>query len=71
MKNSEIELELLNKYGLEKTILYCEMTSYMYGLMYEDIMEVQPKLNLDFAFDYEANWWKEKHDELIKIMERK
>ena len=68
MNNSEIELELIQHFGLEKTIAYCEMNAFMYNLMYEDIMERAPEMNMNFAFDYEAKWWREKGEELIKRM---
>ena len=66
MNNSEIELELIAKFGLERTIAYCEINAFMYNLLYEDIMEEQPEMNLNFAFDYERDWWQDKHDELTK-----
>jgi hypothetical protein len=71
MSNNEIELELIQHFGLEKTIAYCEMTAFMFGLLYEDVMEEQPELNLNFAYYYEAKWWIEKHDELIKKLSLK
>lgn len=66
MNNDELELELIGKFGLEKTITFCEVNAYLYNLLYMDVMERDEKLNLDFAFDYESNWWKEKGEELSK-----
>jgi hypothetical protein len=68
MNNDELELELIQHFGLEKTIMYCEMNAFMYNKLYEDVMERAPELNMNFAYDYEAKWWTEKHDELIKRM---
>ena len=68
MNNSEIELELIQHFGLEKTIMYCEMCAFMYNKMYEDVMERCPEINQQFAFDYDRDWWKSKGEELTKRM---
>lgn len=62
MNNSEIELELLQHYGLEKTIAFCEMTSFMYKLLYDDCKKTNPAEVCDF--DYEVEWWAKKANEL-------
>ena len=68
MNNSELELELIQHFGLEKTIMYCEMCAFMYNKMYEDVMERCPEINQQFAFDYDRDWWKSKCEELTKRM---
>lgn len=63
MNNSELELELIQHFGLDKTIVYCEMVSFMYDLMCNDYMENNPGEPCDF--DYERQWWKSKYNELL------
>jgi hypothetical protein len=64
MNNSELELELIQRFGLDATIKYAEMVSFMYELMCEDFMETNPGKPCDY--EYEQQWWKNKHDELKK-----
>ena len=64
MNNSEIELELIQHFGLDKTIDFCEMNAFLYDLLYKEHCENCPKDITDL--DYDAEWWKIKHDELLK-----
>lgn len=67
MYNQLIYETILSKYGVEKTIDFCKMTSeanqHMYdflnsdkGTIYETCMD----------YGYDANWWKEKGETLLK-----
>ena len=62
MNNSEIELELIQHFGLEKTILFCKMTSFMYKLLYEECLDSNPEDKCDFGYDMQ--WWELKYEEL-------
>lgn len=64
MNNSEIELELMLKFGLDKVVIFAEMASVMYDMLYKDVQS----RNIDDVceYDYERNWWKKKHIELKK-----
>lgn len=67
MNNSEIEVALIQRFGLEKTIYFCEMASVMYEMMYKDVMSRHFKDDVcDYSFD--AQWWKDKGVELKNRM---
>ena len=67
MNNSEIEVALIQRFGLEKTIYFCEMASVMYQMMHNDVMKRHFKDDVcDYSFD--AQWWHDKHVELKNRM---
>ena len=65
MNNSELELELIARYGLDSTILFAEMVSTMYNIMHEDMLKKGFE-TYECAYDYESGWWLDKHNELLK-----
>lgn len=75
MNNSEIELELMQRFGLEKTVYFCEMASIMYDMMHKDVMKRHHD-NLELGlfkddicdYNFDADWWKNKHVELKNRM---
>lgn len=67
MNNSEIEIELLQRFGLEKTVTFCEMASVMYEMMHRDVMKRHFKDDV-CDYDFDAQWWNDKHVELKNRM---
>jgi len=65
MNNSIIELELIQHFGLDKTISFCEMVSMMYDIMHNDVVE--RGLATEFGYDFDRDWWKQKYSELKNI----
>lgn len=63
MNNSELELELIARYGLDNTILFAEMVSTLYNMMHEDMLSKGFE-TYECAYDYESGWWKDKFNEL-------
>ena len=66
MNNSTIELEMIHKYGMDATIKFCDMVSFMYDLLYRDSLIRNKELNEEFAYDYERDWWRDKYVELTE-----
>ena len=67
MNNSEKELELIYKFGIEAVIKYAEMLAFMYDLLYIDAIG-RGLDNNEFAYNYERDWWLNKCVELEKRM---
>lgn len=63
MNNSEIELALIYRFGLDAFLLYCDMISFMYNLQHEDALKRGMDTN-ELAYDYERDWWEAKGKEL-------
>ncbi len=67
MYNQLMYEHLLNKYGVEKTIDFCllnsEATQHLYNFI-DDDGSVDHETYMEYAYD--AKWWKEKHDILLK-----
>lgn len=68
MNNSEIELELMQSFGLDKTVTFAEMVSVMYDLLYKDTVSRNAEDMCDY--DYDRDWWKKKYTELKKLQRR-
>ena len=70
MNNNEILKKLIEQYGLEKAIMFCEMNVDVYNMMYMDAIEV-PLENeeLMYEYDYQRYWWKEALNELTQPVE--
>jgi hypothetical protein len=65
MYNEEIYQKLLKEFGENKMVTVTDVISIFYDIKYSSTNN----LNLSDEFDYERNWWKEKHIELIKQKE--
>ena len=65
MNNDEIELELIQRFGLDKTIMFCEMVSIMFDMMYAHAITYKDEDDV-CDYDFDRDWWKDKHNELIK-----
>jgi hypothetical protein len=60
MYNKEILKELIRRYGVEKTIIFCEMESVRNSLLQLTTKEEDGPTE----FEFERNWWKENGEEL-------
>jgi hypothetical protein len=58
MSNKEILQDLIDNYGLVQTFLFCRMESHKYQTLHLESVK-NNQVNVDQAFDYEANWWKQ------------
>jgi hypothetical protein len=65
MNNSVIELEIIQRFGLDKTVSFCEMVSFMYELMHDDVKE--RGMAHEFDYDFDRDWWANKCQELKRI----
>ena len=64
MLNTDLYKEMERRYGKNKMILFSEMVSKMYEILYIDEMlnELDNPLN---EFDYERDWWELMHYQLV------
>jgi len=65
MYNEEIYQKLLKEFGEEKMTMVTDIISVLYDIKYKSTNNLD---SLD-EFDYERDWWTEKHIELIKQKE--
>ncbi len=65
MYNEEIYQKLLKEFGEEKMTMVTDIISVLYDIKYKSTNNLD---SLD-EFDYERDWWAEKHIELIKQKE--
>jgi hypothetical protein len=65
MYNEEIYNKLLEEFGEEKMLQITDVISVLYDIKY------QASKNIDALneYDYERDWWMNKHKELIKLKE--
>lgn len=58
---------ILNKYGIEKTIDFCQMISEAHQNIY-NILNSEKGRNYETCMDYgyDAQWWREKGEALLK-----
>lgn len=64
--NDDIKDRIILDYGIDKTIEFCEMVSVMYRMLHGDLVRKganDMELHV-YQFDYEAEWWKNKYEEL-------
>lgn len=62
MYNQEIAEKLREIYGNENFKIYCKMESMRNKFLHEESVEA----NVPSEYDYEADWWRSKYEELIK-----
>ena len=63
MNNSDIEKELLERFGLENLITFSAMASVMFGMLYDHVS--QYKENDECCdYDFDRDWWASKYFEL-------
>lgn len=65
--NEEIYQKLLKEFGVEKMVNVCNVISTLYDIKYN----ATKNLDALSEFDYERDWWLNKHKELIKQIEVK
>jgi hypothetical protein len=63
MLNKELFDNLLQEFGVEKTLIYCEMEAKKYELLQKRCVEMR-SVDVCNAFDYEASWWKQQCEQL-------
>jgi hypothetical protein len=68
MTNSEIEVTLIQNFGLDDTIKYCEMTAYIYSVLHDEITKEEYD---ECDYGYDARWWRDKAVELKQIAKYK
>lgn len=64
MTNSEIEVTLIQQFGLEATIKYCEMTAHVYSMLHDEVAKSEYD---EYDYGYDAKWWRDKATELKQI----
>lgn len=62
MYNQEIANKLQEIYGNESFKIYCKMESTKNKLLHKESLEAE----VFSEYDYEADWWNSKYEELIK-----
>jgi hypothetical protein len=65
MYNEEIYNKLLEEFGEEKMLQITDVISVLYDIKYQAYKDLDA-LN---EYDYEREWWMNKHKELIKLKE--
>ena len=68
MNNSDIESELMRRFGLEKTMMFAEMAGVMFDMLYKHAITYTPEEPCDFEFD--RDWWTERHTELVNMYKK-
>jgi hypothetical protein len=65
MYNEEIYQKMLTEFGEDKMAVVTDIVSTLYDIKY------QAAKNTDALteYDYERDWWLEKHKELVKLKE--
>jgi hypothetical protein len=63
MTNKEVLQELIDTYGLVQTLLFCRMEAHKYEKLHLKSIE-NGEVDVNQAFDYESNWWKEAYIDL-------
>lgn len=74
MNNNDIELALIQKFGIKKTVIFCELATVMYDMLYTDWCKNHPiskdhePLPFDYTeLDYERDCWKESYERLSEM----
>lgn len=65
MYNKEILDELVRQFGIEATILFCQMESMKNNMLYDSIEEDRRHHPEPNEWSFERDWWKE-HGEKLK-----
>ena len=58
MSNEKVIEHLITEYGEVQTFLFCRMESHKYELLHLESVE-NDTVDVNQAFDYESNWWKQ------------
>jgi hypothetical protein len=66
MYNKEVLEELVKKFGIENTILFCKMEALKNSILYEDCIKNNEDTTDCIEFDFERDWWQNKYEELNK-----
>lgn len=66
MYNKEVLEELVRKFGIENTILFCKMEALKNAVLYEDCIKNNENTTDCVEFDFERDWWQNKYEELNK-----
>lgn len=66
MSNDKIVKQLIEKHGLHKTFMFCEMMIDMSAIIHEDNL-VRNSEKLPLESEYELFWWDRKCAELRRI----
>lgn len=67
MYNKEIYQKLLEEFGEDKMTSVCDVISTLYDIKFQATKNFDAHLE----FDYERDWWMNKHKELINKIETK
>lgn len=65
MYNKEIIDELIHRFGIESTILFCKMESVKNELLWEDCKNKKIAPGECVEFDFERDWWKSEGELLL------
>ena len=65
MYNPELFEKMVEKFGMNKTIEFAEMVTYMYNLLHQDALS--RKQHNQTEYGYEHYWWEKKHEELKSV----
>lgn len=65
MFNEEIYQKLLKEFGEDKMASVCDIVSTLYDIKYN----ASKNDDAYIEFDYEREWWMNKHKELVKLKE--
>ena len=65
MMNNDLYKELEKKFGRNRMIIFADVVSEMYGLLYIDAMMNEKDHPLT-EFDFERDYWIQKYTELIE-----
>jgi hypothetical protein len=71
MTNKQILEDLMDTFGVIQTFLFCRMESHKYKKLHLESVE-NGEVDINQAFDYESNWWKEAYidlDNKIKLQQ--
>jgi hypothetical protein len=63
MTNKQILEDLMDTFGVIQTFLFCRMESHKYEKLHLESVE-NGEVDVNQAFDYESNWWKEAYIDL-------
>lgn len=66
MYNKEVLEELISKFGIENTILFCKMEAFKNDVLYKGCIETNESTTDCVEFDFERDWWQNKYEELNK-----
>lgn len=63
MSNSEIERQLIRKFGVVDVIKFCNMMGEAYRIMDEDVRG--RGIANEFDYDFDSQWWANRYNEYV------